>query len=127
MTQTISSGHVAVAAFKAAGEWNTYVRLADIRAQLGGVEPTAYAPAARALQVAGDAVVYPIDAPQRRTREDDAAQIQVCGERRDLVCVKAPTVTTLRRWVREAETAGWGAEDPLLDVLCRHLAAFEEC
>lgn len=126
MSKTISQGHVAVAAFMAAGEWNTYVRLADIRSQLGA-DPAAYAPAVRALQSAGDAVLYPIDFPPRRTREDDSAQIQVSGERRDLVCVKAPTATTLRRWVREAEVANWGGEDPLLDALCRQLAAFEEC
>lgn len=127
MAQTISQGHVAAAAFEAAGAWNVYVRLADIRAQLGGVESATYAPAVRAIQAAGDAVVYPIDFPPRRTREDDAAAILVAGERRDLVCVQPPSAATLRRWVREAEAANWGTEDPLLDTLCRHLAALEEC
>lgn len=125
--EQVTAAMVAAAAFRAAGEWNVYVRLADIRSQLGGAAPADYAPAVRALQAAGDAVVYPIDAPQRRAREDDAAQILVCGERRDLVCVKAPKVSTLRRWVREAEGQNWGAEDRLLDVLCGQLAAFEEC
>lgn len=126
--QTISQGHVAAAAFVAAkGEWNDYVQLAKIRALLGGADPVAYADAARSLQSEGMAVLYPIDFPPRRTREDDAAAIRVCGQRRDLVCVQTPSVTTLRRWVREVEATSWGTENQLLDALCRQLAAFEEC
>ncbi|KYF64287.1 hypothetical protein BE04_38845 [Sorangium cellulosum] len=66
---------------------NEFVRLAQLRAQLGDAPADAVDAALRQMQRQGGAVLYPIDDPQRIRPEDDAAALQVSGERRDLFCI----------------------------------------
>ena len=70
------------------GALNQYVRLALLRARLGDEQAEAVDAALRGMQQRGGAVLYPIDDPQRLRPEDDAAALQVSGERRDLLCIK---------------------------------------
>ncbi|WP_437894096.1 hypothetical protein [Sorangium sp. So ce124] len=69
------------------GVLNEFVRLAQLRAQLGEAPAGAVDEALRQMQRQGGAVLYPIDDPQRIRPEDDAAALQVSGERRDLFCI----------------------------------------
>ncbi|WP_437731157.1 hypothetical protein [Sorangium sp. So ce1335] len=69
------------------GVLNEFVRLAQLRAQLGDAPADAVDAALRQMQRQGGAVLYPIDDPQRIRPEDDAAALQVSGERRDLFCI----------------------------------------
>jgi hypothetical protein len=69
------------------GALNEYVRLALLRAELAGEPIEAVDAELRAMQQRGNAVLYPIDDPQRIRPEDDAAAMRVSGERRDLLCI----------------------------------------
>jgi hypothetical protein len=70
------------------GEVMRYVRLADLRRRLPGEPTEAVDAVLREMQMQGEAVLYPIDDPQRLRPEDNAAAIRVAGERRDLLLVK---------------------------------------
>lgn len=70
------------------GALNEYVRLALLRDHLRDMPVEVVDAELIAMQRRGSAVLYPIDDPQRRLPEDDAAALRVSGERRDLLCIK---------------------------------------
>ena len=70
------------------GAFNQYVRLALLRAELRDEAVEAVDAELCAMQQRGNAVLYPIDDPQRLRPEDEAAALRVAGERRDLLCIE---------------------------------------
>lgn len=70
------------------GALNQQVRLALLRTELRGEAVDAVNMELRAMQQRGNAVLYPVDDPQALRPEDDAAALQVSGERRDLLFIK---------------------------------------
>jgi hypothetical protein len=70
------------------GKLNQYVRLALLRRELPDEEVGAVNAGLVRMQQKGEAVLYPIDDPQRLRPEDDAAAIRVSGERRDLLLIR---------------------------------------
>lgn len=70
------------------GALNKYVRLAPLRAELRDDAVEAVDAELRAMQQRGGTLLYPIDDPQQLHQEDDAAALQVSGERRDLLFIK---------------------------------------
>ena len=66
------------------GGQRDHVKLAVLRAELPGESRNLVDDELRAMQRRGEAVLYPIDDPQRITRDDDKAALYVAGERRDL-------------------------------------------
>lgn len=70
------------------GERNKYVRLAEIRPLLSLFDRGRIDKALAKMQTDGKAVLYPIDDPYRIKPEDNAAQLKVAGERRDLLLIR---------------------------------------
>lgn len=70
------------------GKLNQYVRLAPLRAEISGVARDAVDAELIAMQQRSEAILYPIDDPQRLRSEDNAAALRVSGERRDLLLLR---------------------------------------
>ncbi len=70
------------------GKLNKYATLATVRAGLTDEDRAAVDAEMVAMQQRGEAVLYPIDDPQRVTAADNAAFLRVSGERRDLLCIR---------------------------------------
>lgn len=70
------------------GVVNDFARLALLRAEVPNEPRDAVDDELRRMQQKGGAVLYPMDDPQRIRPEDDAAALRVCGDRRDLLCIK---------------------------------------
>jgi hypothetical protein len=70
------------------GQKNQFVMLAALRTELVEEDRSAVDAALIGMQRAGVAVIYPCDDPQRLTKADHAASMKVCGERRDIFCIR---------------------------------------
>jgi hypothetical protein len=69
------------------GKYNEFIKLVQLRTKLPTDQTSAVDAELLQMQQRGDALLYPIDDPQRLSPEDESAALQVAGARRDLICI----------------------------------------
>lgn len=70
------------------GQWNVRVRLADLRKHLAHSSQEAIDAALRQMQLEGQSVLMPLDDPKGIEAEDEAAAVNIGGDRRHIVYLK---------------------------------------